>query len=99
MADAKQAVYRDFSCSFPGGESSREAQSRSAKVIEALLEEHPGGAIVIGTHGDVMTLMLNYYDPQYEFRFWESTSMPDIYKAEFTGRKLIRVTREWGKGD
>ncbi|WP_151733029.1 histidine phosphatase family protein ['Paenibacillus yunnanensis' Narsing Rao et al. 2020] len=92
---AKQAVYRDFSCSYPGGESSREAQRRGAAVIRELLNRHSGQTLVIGTHGDLMTLLLNAFNPRYDFDFWESTSMPDIYKADFSGQEMIQVTREW----
>jgi 2,3-bisphosphoglycerate-dependent phosphoglycerate mutase len=95
---AKQNVYQDFQLAFAGGESSAEAQTRGAQALGILLEEYKGKTVVIGTHGDIMTLMLNHFDPQqYNYEFWQSTSMPDIYKAEFEGKRLLRVTREWGQ--
>ncbi|RCW48605.1 hypothetical protein DFP97_106308 [Paenibacillus prosopidis] len=42
-----------------------------------------------------MTLIMNYFDNRYDFEFWESTSMPDIYKLEFEEQKLIEVVRLW----
>ncbi|MBA9086191.1 hypothetical protein FHR92_002664 [Fontibacillus solani] len=42
-----------------------------------------------------MTLMMNYFDNTYGFEFWESTTMPDIYKLEFEENKLNNVTRLW----
>lgn len=30
-----------------------------------------------------MTLMTNYFDHTFGFEFWESITMPDIYKLEF----------------
>lgn len=96
FAEAKKQVYDDFSYSFLGGESSRQAQKRAVAVIIRLLEEHAGKKIAIGTHGDIMTLMLNHFDPSYHYGFWLSTSMPDIYRLDFAGLNLQKVTRLWG---
>ncbi len=95
--EAKRLVYQDFTFSFPAGESSETAQKRGIRVVEELLKRHAGKSIAIGTHGDIMTLLLNGYDRHYDFEFWQSTSMPDIYKAEFNGLQLKRVTREWSE--
>ncbi len=42
-----------------------------------------------------MTLILNCFDKSYNYEFWKSTTMPDIYRLEFQGTDLINVTREW----
>lgn len=93
---AKLKVYEDFHYSFSEGESSSVAQSRAVKVIDQILTEHQGKKIVIGTHGDIMTLIFNHYDSQYNFGFWESTSMPDIYRLVFDEQQsLLTVKRLW----
>ncbi|MBB3129410.1 2,3-bisphosphoglycerate-dependent phosphoglycerate mutase [Paenibacillus rhizosphaerae] len=93
--DAKRRVYGDAAFAFPGGESSLEARQRAVRVIRKLLEQHAGQRIVIGTHGDIMTLMLGEFDSRFDYAFWESTSMPDIYKTEWEGETLRQVTRTW----
>lgn len=96
FAEAKRKLFENFDYVFPGGESSREAQSRACRVIENLLRTYEGKRVVIGTHGDIMTLMLNRYDRNYDFDFWKSTTMPDIYKLLFDGSdRLLGVTRLW----
>ncbi|MNU00173.1 hypothetical protein D3C72_2432380 [compost metagenome] len=50
---------------------------------------------MIGTHGDIMTLMMHDFDGRYGFDFWRSTSMPDIYKLIISGSKLLEVSRLW----
>ncbi|WP_248926266.1 histidine phosphatase family protein [Paenibacillus hamazuiensis] len=90
---SKQLLYEDFNYSFLGGESSREAQHRAIDVILRLLDEHKGKKIAIGTHGDIMTLMMNYFDPAYNFEFWKQLTMPDIYRLLFKGTKLVEVDR------
>ncbi|WP_367668793.1 hypothetical protein [Paenibacillus sp.] len=52
-------------------------------------------AHMLGTHGDIMTLMMNDFDPAYGFEFWGSTTMPDIYKLELEGMRMRGVTRLW----
>ena len=54
-----------------------------------------GQKIAIGTHGNIMTIILNYFDKNYGYDFWLQTSKPDIYKLEFDGIELLRVNRLW----
>jgi len=93
--ESKRRVYEDRNYSFPGGESSNEAQERAITVFHKIIQEYKGKRIVIGTHGDIMTLMMNYFDQRYDFEFWRSTTMPDIYRLEFEEIKLKNVTRLW----
>ncbi|WP_310831752.1 histidine phosphatase family protein [Paenibacillus pedocola] len=93
---AKQRVYQDFHLAFAEGESSAAARTRGVQALERLLEEYAGMNLALGTHGDIMTLMLNHFDPQqYNYEFWKSASMPDIYKTEFDGKQLLSVVRAW----
>ncbi|AEI38978.1 histidine phosphatase family protein [Paenibacillus mucilaginosus] len=97
--EAKRSLFADPQLRYPGGESSEEARQRGTAVLRGLLLRHRGSRLALGTHGDIMTLMLGAWDPAYGFRFWQSTSMPDIYKAEFmedaAGPCLYAVTRLW----
>ncbi|MDR6549720.1 histidine phosphatase family protein [Paenibacillus qinlingensis] len=96
---AKQQVYDDFQFSYLEGESSQEAQDRAITVIKHILTVHKGLNVVIGTHGDIMTLIMNYFDPSYDYKFWETTSMPDIYRMEFHDLTLVGVKRLWERKD
>ncbi|MGE6666716.1 histidine phosphatase family protein [Paenibacillus xylanexedens] len=94
--EAKQRLYRDPTYAYPGGESGEQARLRAVAVIEKILDRHADHKVVIGTHGDVMTLILQHYDSSYSYDFWEKTTMPDIYKLQFDGtQKLVQVTRLW----
>ncbi|KWX74170.1 histidine phosphatase family protein [Paenibacillus jilunlii] len=95
FVEAKRRVYQDFAAVFEGGESSAEAQARAVGEFKLLLEKYEGKTLVVGTHGDIMTLLMNYFDCQYGYDFWQSTTMPDIYRLEFKGRMLAQVRREW----
>jgi len=88
-------VWQDFTFTFEGGESGLEAQSRGAKAILRILRKYSGKNIAIGTHGNIMVLIMNYFNSSYDYNFWTNLEMPDIYKLSFDGEKLIKVQRIW----
>lgn len=93
--EMKQKVYEDWDYSLPGGETSKQAQERAVKALLGIMKKYRGTNIVIGTHGDIMTLMLNYFNPKYHYDFWRKTTMPDIYELGFDGVELKQVNRRW----
>lgn len=94
----KEAIRRSFvdiDFALEGGESTRRARERAIPVMERLLEDYRGKNIVIGTHGNIMTIILNYYDDRYGFEFWNAATQPDVYRLTFAGNRLERVDRMW----
>jgi len=79
----------------PGGESNADCQKRSIAVLKNILKENKGKKIAIGTHGLVMTLMMNHFDPNYGVDFLDQLKKPDIYKMQFEDLELIDVKRIW----
>ncbi|MFC5528304.1 histidine phosphatase family protein [Cohnella yongneupensis] len=77
----------------PGGESTAVCQKRAIAVLKNVLEQFEGKRIAIGTHGNVMTLMMNYFDSQYGFEFLSQTRKPDVYKLQIENMELVEVTR------
>ncbi|WP_141546952.1 histidine phosphatase family protein [Bacillus sp. AFS053548] len=88
-------VWMDFKRSLNGGESNYTAQKRGIEAINKLLVNYSGKNIVIGTHGNLMVLIMNYFDQKYDFNFWNELAMPDIYKLTFEGKSLVKVKRIW----
>nr|WP_306812699.1 histidine phosphatase family protein [Paenibacillus soyae] len=87
--------FEDEEYALPGGESTRAAQQRAIPLFERLLEQYAGRSIAIGTHGNIMTIIMNYYDSRFGYDFWQSTSKPDIYRMVFDNRRLTSVERIW----
>ncbi|MCK0473179.1 histidine phosphatase family protein [Halalkalibacter sp. APA_J-10(15)] len=88
-------VWEEPTFSWEGGESNIVAQKRGVKAMLKVLETYEGKNIVVGTHGNIMVLMMNYFDEQYGFHFWEGLDMPDIYKLTFDKKNLREVERIW----
>jgi len=87
--------FSDPSYALEGGESNINCQNRAIKVLHELLEIYKGQKIALGTHGAIMTLMMGYYDEQYDLHFLRQTTKPDVYRLEFNNKELVQVNRMW----
>jgi 2,3-bisphosphoglycerate-dependent phosphoglycerate mutase len=89
-------TWRDFTSAMADGESSAKAQARGLAAVGEIIARHPGQHLVMATHGNLMALILNGFDPRFGYEFWRELSFPDVYELEFEARALIRVSRIWG---
>ncbi len=90
-------VWEDPCFSWEGGESNITAQKRGVQAMKQILQTYDGKHIIIGTHGNIMVLIMNYFDQKYGFNFWKKLTMPDIYKLTFEKNKLKSVDRIWNR--
>ncbi|MBP0725981.1 histidine phosphatase family protein [Bacillus sp. RG28] len=88
-------VWKDFNLSWDGGESNITAQKRGIEAMNNILKNYCGKNVVIGTHGNIMVLIMNFFDQKYDYDFWNELAMPDIYKLTFEGDALTKVNRIW----
>ena len=95
IQQAIKTSYEDIDFHLTEGESIRDVQNRAIPVIKNLLNNYQGKTIIIGTHGNVMTIIMNYFKKEYGYEFWKNTSKPDIYKLVFSGENLLSVHRVW----
>jgi len=63
---AKQQ-WQDFDYYQAGGESLRQVQQRNIVALTKVLNDYRNQTVVIGTHGTALSLIINYYDPQFGF--------------------------------
>jgi 2,3-bisphosphoglycerate-dependent phosphoglycerate mutase len=92
---AIQKVWENPSFSWKGGESNLIAQQRGVRAVLKLLDTYEGKNLVIGTHGNIMVLIINYFDETYGYEFWQKLDMPDIYRLTFNGKQLLEITHHW----
>lgn len=78
-----------------GGESNVTAQARGLAVLRTVVARHVGSQAVLGTHGNLLSLMLNALDPRFGYEFWRGLSLPDIYQVAFSGTEYRGVERLW----
>lgn len=94
---AIREVWKNPAFSWDGGESNEMAQQRGVKAILNVLNQYKGKTIIVGTHGNIMVLIMNYFDGRYDFGFWNNLAMPDAYKLTFENEKLLEVNQLWNE--
>ncbi|WP_435166627.1 nucleotidyltransferase family protein [Paenibacillus glycanilyticus] len=92
---AIRKVWEEEAFSWPGGESNLVAQHRGVQALQSVLRRYQGDTIAIGTHGNLMALMIKAFKPEYGFAFWQQLSMPDIHKLSFNGLAFTHIERVW----
>ncbi|WP_436970097.1 histidine phosphatase family protein [Lysinibacillus sphaericus] len=80
---------------FEGGESNEIVKERAITTLQKIILTHPNDNIVIGTHGNIIVLMMQYLDVHYDHAFWKKLSMPDVYQLTFQHFVLSDVQRIW----
>ena len=85
--------WQDWTRSFGSGESHDSAQQRGLKAVERTRKRWPGLDIVVGTHGTILTLILNHYNDAYDYAFWKQMTMPDIYRVVFRVTDSVSIDR------
>lgn len=93
FTEAITQVWEDYEFSWAGGESNRVAQKRGVNAALDVLESNKGKNVAIGTHGNIMVLIMNFFDSKFGFEFWNQLEMPDIYKLSFERQELHDVQR------
>ncbi len=82
----------------PGGESNLAARQRGVAVVTELARRHPGRTVVVGTHGNLLALILQHWLPAVDHAFWGRLTMPDIYTLTLHDGGAA-LTRLWEAGE
>ena len=78
-----------------GGELSRAAMERGAAALEEALR---GGAMTtaVVTHGNLLVLLLRYFDGRFGFEAWQMLTNPDVFRV-VGPPGASRVVRLWSE--
>lgn len=69
-----------------GGESGREAQRRGMRALDLLRTRHAnGGRLLVGSHGNLISLILQALEPAVGHDFHRAMPMPAIYHLQHDG--------------
>jgi len=91
---AVKKTWHDPAFAHPGGETNAAAQRRGVAVLQRLREQCPGEHVVLSTHGNLMALVLQHFDPRIDYAFWKKLTMPDIYELRMDGGG-VSIARLW----
>lgn len=94
FAAAMCTVWADPELALEGGESNRAAQQRAVTQVQALIARHQRQQIVLATHGNLLTLLLQHFDARLDFGFWQALTMPDVYEVQLAAA-TVSIQRIW----
>ncbi|HSJ00688.1 MAG TPA: histidine phosphatase family protein [Patescibacteria group bacterium] len=78
--------WSDADFELPGGESGRTAQRRAIAILDLLRTRHAdGGRIVLGSHGNLISLILQALQPEVGYDFHMAMPMPALYRLTHDG--------------
>ena len=78
--------WTDAEFALPGGETGRDAQRRAIATLDLLRVRHPdGGRLVLGSHGNLISLILQALEPGVGFEFHMAMPMPALYRLTHDG--------------
>jgi 2,3-bisphosphoglycerate-dependent phosphoglycerate mutase len=84
--DSLARSWADADFVMAGGESGREAQRRAIGILDLLRVRHPdGGRLVLGSHGNLISLILQAFEPNVGFDFNMAMPMPALYRLTHDG--------------
>jgi 2,3-bisphosphoglycerate-dependent phosphoglycerate mutase len=96
---AAARAWRNPEAGEDGMESNRTAASRALRVLRRIVAEREGGSVVVSTHGNLLTLVLNALDPAYGYETWLALGFPDVYRLTFQKDRLLRSEHVWNDGN
>jgi 2,3-bisphosphoglycerate-dependent phosphoglycerate mutase len=85
-ADHLQRSWADPDYAVEGAESGRQAQRRAMALLDLLRTRHAdGGRLLVGSHGNLISLILQAFEPEVDHEFHMAMPMPAIYHLEHDG--------------
>jgi 2,3-bisphosphoglycerate-dependent phosphoglycerate mutase len=81
-----ERAWADPDFAMPGAESGRDAQRRAIGALDLLRMRHPdGGRLVIGSHGNLISLLLQALEPEVDCAFHLAMPTPAVYRLTHDG--------------
>ena len=77
--------------SFPGGESFVDAEARALDEIERIVAPHPRGRVAVGTHGDLVGMLISHYTGAHLDQFQRVTAEPASVSVVHLGAGAPRI--------
>jgi len=76
---------------FPAGESFVEAEARILDEIEEIVRRHPRGRVVVGTHGDLVRMLIAHYTGAHLDQFQRVMVDPGSVSVVHLGEGVPRI--------
>jgi 2,3-bisphosphoglycerate-dependent phosphoglycerate mutase len=86
-----ERTYNDEHLKFPGGESTFEAKQRVHSLIKELKDADHHSVLLV-THGNLISLLINLYDPSFGFKEWGLLKNPDVFMIDIQSNDVTNLS-------
>lgn len=90
-------TFSDMDLKYEGGESSREAMNRILQVVNDVICSQAKNTVIV-THGNILSLLINFYNTSFGFEQWQQLSNPDVFILRFRNKE-VNLERIWEKNE
>ena len=87
--DQMRKKWEDFHFAPPGGESNAECQLRIVNAVRDIIRRHPGRTLLVSSHGNAISLLLNSIHTSFGFEGWMAMKNPDLFRIRAEGASLV----------
>jgi 2,3-bisphosphoglycerate-dependent phosphoglycerate mutase len=80
--DMLKATFSDLALELDGGESSLKAMDRAVAVVNEIFQGEANTTLIV-THGNLMALLIKYFNKEFGFEEWRKLSNPDVFLLRY----------------
>jgi 2,3-bisphosphoglycerate-dependent phosphoglycerate mutase len=80
--------FQDMTYCMNGGESSFQAMQRVVSLVDKVREQSDE-IVVLVSHGNLMTLLLQSFDDRFGFSDWLELTNPDVYRIDISDKPEV----------
>lgn len=84
--------WNDFDYKLENGESHNDVKKRGIESLYRILGKYKDKSIIVGIHGTILAMIINYFDNNFGYNEWKKLNMPDIFLFEFDNDELINIS-------
>ena len=77
-----------------GGESNQEALMRILDLLQDLEERYSDKTILLSSHGNLLGILINHFDPNFDYKKWKQMTFPDCFLVDKDDsvKRIMKVT-------
>ena len=92
--DSIKYLWQNPSESLSGGESNQDALARVLNLLMELEERYSEKTILLSSHGNLLGILINHFDPSFDYKKWGQMTFPDCFLVDKdkSVKRIMKVT-------
>ena len=92
--DSIKYLWQNPSESLSEGESNQDALARVLNFLMDLEERYSDKTILLSSHGNLLGILINHFDPSFDYKKWGQMTFPDCFLVDKdeSVKRIMKVT-------